>query len=110
MYIFLGVLNLDLLDSMNITDSDYFTKRTQAAQKKQLSFLGKQFFQPLRKDIKTPHPTQRLRESTGKFCLTENREVHVLSNLSTTTIMHPLGDKNVFVSRKTNLSIEKALS
>ena len=62
MYIFLGVLNLDLLDSMNITDSDYFTKRTQAAQKKQLSFLGKQFFQPLRKDIKTPHPTQRLRE------------------------------------------------
>ena len=101
---------------MEITSLGYFTKRAQAAHTQQLGLLGggdgPQFFRLLHKDTKTPHPTQSWDEkgTQTSFAKTENREIHILSKVSTMTITHPLGDKHVFVGSKTKLSIEKPLS
>ena len=97
---------------MDITGSDYFTKkRAQAAQKKQRGLLGgRQSLTAAQGHQASSSYTKSARKGADRFCQTENREIHTLSNVSTVTTMHPLGDKNVFVGRKTNLSIEKPLS
>ena len=40
----------------------------------------------------------------------DNREIHILNNVSTMTKTHPLRDNHVLVGSKTKLSIEKPLS
>lgn len=72
---------------MEITGLGYFTERPQAAHTQQLGLLReKHFFRLLHKDTKTPHPTVRRKRQQ------EKREIHILSNVSTVTKMHPLRD------------------
>lgn len=72
---------------MEITGLGYFTERAQAAHTQQLGLLReKHFFRLLHKDTETPHPTVRRKHQQ------ENREIHMLNNVSTITKMHPLRD------------------
>lgn len=88
----------------------FYKKRSNCSETATVLAGEKQFFWLLHKDTRL-HPTVSTKGHRQVFlCQTENREIHILSNVSTPTLTHPLGEKHEFVGRKTKLSVEKPLS
>ena len=91
---------------MEITGLGYFTERAQAAHTQQLGLLREKILQTTaqgHKDSSSYSQEERAHQQ-------ENREIHILNNVSTMTKTHPLRDNHVLVGSKTKLSIEKPLS